>query len=397
MADKIAVLSIKGEALKGLEGKTAQRVMRHLLSEGRGKSVDVFEVDRDKALTIKDLYAYGKYDVFVFINGTVFITHEGIHILSGIALKRKELSVIVPVSNEIKILQQRYAPPFIYQTISVFKWAAQEIYKKFKDDVRDVPEVDSFCFAFRKELLKSLPADCNLLDLPQIVKDSKFKFSVAKGVYAHRYGNVYESGREDLLKHVPLDAKEVLDIGCAGGLFGEMLKKRQKCIVTGIDTDIELINIAKDRLDKIINGDIEEIVDKGILGIYDCVVCGDLLEHLNNPWEVVKKLKDYLKKGGLFIASTPNIMNWGILFELLNGRWDYVPFSILSGTHIRFFTKKTLMELFEEGGYKIKGIFLQGFEIPPQGVEFIAGLKNIFSEINEEEVKASEIVAVAER
>jgi 2-polyprenyl-3-methyl-5-hydroxy-6-metoxy-1,4-benzoquinol methylase len=392
---RTAVFLIKDGRLKGMEGETAERVSRSLLLEGNQPPA-VFDADRGGPLKIGDLNKYKGYDVFVFITGTLFITSNGINILSGIALNRKGPSVIVPVCNESLVSSQRFAPPFIYQTKSVFKWVSDQIYSESGDDVADVNEADDFCLVFRRELLKNLPADRDLVDLPQIVKKGEFRFAVAKGVYAHRYANVYESGREDLLLHVPGKACRILDIGCARGLFGELLKKRQRCVVTGIDTDHEMIDIAKGRLDKVICGDIGTIIEEGSLTMYDCIVCGDLIEHLNNPWKVVKELRGHLKKGGVFIASTPNIMNWSILSDLLRGRWDYVPFSILSGTHIRFFTRDTLTELFGGAGYRIKEVLLQGFEVPPPGAELIEGLKKISPGVSEEELKASEIVIIAE-
>ena len=73
-----------------------------------------------------------------------------------------------------------------------------------------------------------------------------------------------------------------------------------------------------------------------------------------------------------------------------------MPFSILSGTHIRFFTRATLIELFESAGYRMKKIVFQNFEIPPMGIEFMAGLRNVFPDVSEEELRASEIVVVAQ-
>jgi 2-polyprenyl-3-methyl-5-hydroxy-6-metoxy-1,4-benzoquinol methylase len=168
-------------------------------------------------------------------------------------------------------------------------------------------------------------------------------------------------------------------------------------VVTGIECDTELVNMAKSRLDNVISGDIEEIIDRGSLGRFDCILCGDLLEHINNPWKVVGALKRHLKKGGLFIASVPNIANWAIIYEMLKGRWDYVPFSILSGTHIRFFTRESLRECFEDAGYEIEKIYFQSFGIAPGGSEFIGVLKGSLPHINEEELKASEIIIVAKR
>ncbi len=392
--DKTAIIIVKEDRFTGMEGETALRVMRRLL---RGRSVeaaDIFETDRNNPLTVGDIWRKG-YDVFVFISGILFITHKGIDVLSDMAGRNRD-SVIGPVSNESRMASQRRTPPFFYQTLSVFKWATEDVYGEFGDTLTEVEEIDDFCFAFGKEILEGLPGERSVGDLPVLLKERKVRCGVAGGVYAHRYGNCYESAREDLLEYVPISARKVLDIGSARGLFGEMLKKRQLCSVTGIDMDKESVGVSRGRLDSVIHGNIEKIVEQGVLESYDCIVCGDVLEHLYDPWKVVRALRGRLKDGGIFIASTPNIMNWAVLYEQLKGRWDYIPFTILSGTHIRFFTKETLIELFEDAGYTVKGVHLQNFGIPPRGAELIAHLKKAMNEIDEEELTASEIVAVAE-
>ncbi len=393
---KIAVFVIKGNGLEGMEGEAGRRLIRHLLCGEDKERPGYFEGDKVSSLTVGDICSYNEYDVFIFIYGILFITRQGVNALSAIVRNRMEFSFVAPVSNETEISHQQTTPPFLYQTASVFDWSASEICKKSKDEVTAVSEIDNFCFAVRKDVLHGLPRECSLADLPPLLKNTGLSLGVAKGVYVHRYGNCYESGRDDLIAHVPADAEEILDIGSAAGLLGELLKKRQRCVVTGVDVDIELADIARKRLDNVLTGDIEDLIDGKKLGTYDCIVCGDVLEHLNNPWKVVTGLKTHLRSGGIFIASTPNVMNWAVIYEQFKGRWDYVPFSILSGTHIRFFTRNTLRDLFEYAGYKIREVALQSFEIPPRGMEFIKSLKNISPGINEEELKASEIVVIAE-
>lgn len=80
---------------------------------------------------------------------------------------------------------------------------------------------------------------------------------------------------------------------------------------------------------------------------------------------------------------------------MLQGRWDYVPFSILSGTHIRFFTKQTLEELFEGAGYQVRDIFLQDIGGPPIRQKIIEKIKKTIAGVSEEELAASEIVIVS--
>jgi 2-polyprenyl-3-methyl-5-hydroxy-6-metoxy-1,4-benzoquinol methylase len=263
--------------------------------------------------------------------------------------------------------------------------------------VQAADEIDRFCFALRADTLRLLPKGTAIEILPDVIREKGMRCGIAKGVYAHRYGNIYESGRADLLAYVPTGAKEILDIGCARGLFGEHLKKRQQCRVTGIDMDSRLLAYAKERIDEVICGDIEEVIGRGILKTYNCIVCGDILEHLRNPWNVAQMLMPHLNAGGRFIASTPNINNWAILHELLNGEWNYVPFSILSGAHIRFFTRKTLTGLFQEAGYQVKETRLHGIGVPPKGEEFIERLMKMMPGIDREELTASEITLVAER
>lgn len=394
---KIALFFFKGGGFKGLEGQTAERVSRRLVRGRDGAAVDFYEVDGESPLHIQDVCKYDEYDVFIFICGKVFITQEGVNSLAKIASDREDLFAIAPVTNLSKVSQQIQPPPFFYQTISVLTWAVREIRELYGDEVVVVDEIDGFCLGIKSQVLEDLPEDTRLVELPDAIRGRGERFGIAKGVYAHCYGDLYESGREDLLVLVPLDSRDILDIGCANGLLGEILKKRQTCRVTGVDSNAALLNVAETRLDNVINGDIEEIIDRGTLGKFDCIVCGDVLEHLNNPWKVVSGLRRHLKKGGLFVASTPNIANWAIVYEMLKGRWDYVPFTILSGTHIRFFTRESLKELFEDAEYRIKEIYFQGLELPAEGAKFIGVLKKNLPEINVEELKASEIVVIAER
>lgn len=393
---KKAVFFIKKESFRGLEGRTAERVLRQLIYEGDDGSLDLFNIGGETQLRINDICKYRGYDVFVFIYGKALITRESLNALVRIAVNREDFSVIAPVSN-LCASSKIEAPPFFYQTITAFRWASKAVYEEFRDDVIEVEGIDGFCFTLSAGALDLLPKEAFLVDLPDIINSNDLRIGIAKGVYFHVYGDCYESNREDLMAHIPLDSTNVLDIGCANGLFGEMLKKRQRCIITGVDCDIELAEMAKKRLNNVINGDIQDIIDNGILGRFDCIVCGDVLEHLCDPWKTVKGLRRHLKERGILIASVPNIANWGVIYEMLKGRWDYVPFTILSGTHLRFFTRESIKECFEEVGYHIKDLYFQSFGIPPKGAEFIGLLKETMSDINEEELQASEIVIVAER
>jgi ubiquinone/menaquinone biosynthesis C-methylase UbiE len=72
-----------------------------------------------------------------------------------------------------------------------------------------------------------------------------------------------------------------------------------------------------------------------------------------DPTAVLAKLKKFLKPGGKFVVSLPNIAHYSTRFDLFLGKWDMKDGGILDRTHLRFFTKKTMMEMFEKSGLKI--------------------------------------------
>jgi hypothetical protein len=83
-----------------------------------------------------------------------------------------------------------------------------------------------------------------------------------------------------------------------------------------------------------------------------------------------------------------------IVDDLLRGRFDYVPYSILSGTHVRFFTRATLCDLFEASGYRVRSIETVVLPASPGGAarrERLAAFPGA-----SEDLDAAEFLAVAE-
>jgi len=90
---------------------------------------------------------------------------------------------------------------------------------------------------------------------------------------------------------------------------------------------------------------------------FDCILYGDVLEHLVNPWWVLKDHQAVLKKGGAIICSIPNVRNYRILRNLIfRGKWEYTDDGILDRSHLRFFTLDSIQGMLKEAGYEIEGL-----------------------------------------
>lgn len=163
----------------------------------------------------------------------------------------------------------------------------------------------------------------------------------------------YEGVREDIVEMVDSHTPRVLDIGCAFGINGEKLKQKGVKEVIGVEIDPKAYEEAQNRLDKVFFGNVEKIDLPFENGYFDCIIYADVLEHLIDPWSVLKKHRRLLKDEGNLIISIPNVRHYRIIKKLLGGRWDYEKRGVLDSTHLRFFTLKSIKEMFRNTGYEI--------------------------------------------
>jgi len=172
----------------------------------------------------------------------------------------------------------------------------------------------------------------------------------------NKNSSYFQGDRPEMIRFVPDSSLKILDIGCGQGNFAQLLM-RQDRDVWGVEPVVEAANIAKLKLNNILIGGIEDVINEIPTNYFDIIIFNDVLEHLYNPWNVLKLLKDKLNNDGKIIASIPNIRYITNLYDLIVKKdWEYKDFGILDSTHIRFFTKKTMLKLFEEQGYYINEI-----------------------------------------
>jgi 2-polyprenyl-3-methyl-5-hydroxy-6-metoxy-1,4-benzoquinol methylase len=165
----------------------------------------------------------------------------------------------------------------------------------------------------------------------------------------------HSNPRLEMLDFVPAGARSVLDVGCGEGLFGEAVKRRDGAEVWGIELSEQEASRAAERLDRAMAGDVAALLDELPSERLDRVVFNDVLEHLVDPWAVLRGFRRTLRPDGMVVCSIPNVRYWHHLYEyVLGGGWEYGDSGILDRTHLRFFTEKSIRKIFPELGYRIR-------------------------------------------
>jgi len=148
--------------------------------------------------------------------------------------------------------------------------------------------------------------------------------------------------------------KTVLDVGCSAGQLGRLLREEKGCTVYGVDISLEAVRSAALVLHAAEVMDVEKDPLPFAGRRFEVILFVDVLEHLFNPEEVLKKFQNYLTPDGVMVISIPNVANVSIRLRLLMGRWEYTASGILDEGHVRFYTLKTMRALFHACGLEIK-------------------------------------------
>lgn len=170
----------------------------------------------------------------------------------------------------------------------------------------------------------------------------------------------YIGARRDIQSLIPASVRNVLDVGCSVGSLGAAIKEKSGgAQVFGIELSEQMAEEANACLDKVFQGDVAEVIRSGQLDgfTFDAIIFADILEHLIDPWTVLREIKKHLNPKGIIVASIPNIRNLDTIFNLVvKGYWPYRERGIHDATHLRFFTKKNIIELFEAADLSISYI-----------------------------------------
>jgi 2-polyprenyl-3-methyl-5-hydroxy-6-metoxy-1,4-benzoquinol methylase len=158
--------------------------------------------------------------------------------------------------------------------------------------------------------------------------------------------------RRVLLERVPHGAS-VLDVGCWSGAAGKFLVEHRRASVDGIEPEPAMAALAARICRNVFVGSFEDFLSSRS-ECYDRLLFLDVLEHLPDPSEALRRSKQLVYPDGGALVSIPNVAYWWVRKELLCGRWRYTDSGLLDRTHLWFFTLESAAELLADAGWSIR-------------------------------------------
>ncbi|MBV8621390.1 MAG: class I SAM-dependent methyltransferase, partial [Curvibacter sp.] len=148
----------------------------------------------------------------------------------------------------------------------------------------------------------------------------------------------------------------VLDLGCGTGALGRFLKQTKGCLVDGLTINEMEAALARDDYRQVHVANLEQCDLAAVFPLqgYDYIVCADVLEHLQNSARILDQCKPLLATNGQLLISVPNVSYFGLVTELMEGKFSYRDEGILDRTHLRFFTRGSLLDFLGQSGWAVE-------------------------------------------
>lgn len=139
-----------------------------------------------------------------------------------------------------------------------------------------------------------------------------------------------------MLESVALQGKDVVDVGCGGGILSDSMARRGANVL-GIDLSTKALKVAQLHALEVQTPNIayrevsaEELAAERPAS-FDVVTCMEMLEHVPDPASVVRACASLVKPGGWVFFSTLNRSAKSFLFAIVGA--EYVLNLLPRGTH----------------------------------------------------------------
>lgn len=179
------------------------------------------------------------------------------------------------------------------------------------------------------------------------------------------YGDSDSSYNPHLLQAIPHACATVIEVGCNAGALAKAYKAANPSAhYIGIEMDPASADRARTHCDQVLTCDVEALPAEFFAqhATVSCWVFGDVLEHLKDPWQILSQIRRVLPPSGSVVACIPNAQHWSVQLRLATGSFRYEDGGLLDRTHLRWFTRTTISELFASTGYRVS----EGISRTPQ-------------------------------
>lgn len=164
----------------------------------------------------------------------------------------------------------------------------------------------------------------------------------------------YIGARPELVPLLPKPLGRVLDIGCATGLTGQLLRQYDAQELVGVEINPEAAEIARQSYDQVHTGPAEDVLPQ-LDGPFDTILCYDVLEHMVDPWGVLQQIRRLSSPGARLHVSVPNARHLSLVIDLVfRGTFNYQPWGHRDDTHLRWFTPRDIESAIDEAGFEVQ-------------------------------------------
>ncbi|MFZ2649623.1 MAG: class I SAM-dependent methyltransferase [Burkholderiaceae bacterium] len=174
---------------------------------------------------------------------------------------------------------------------------------------------------------------------------------------------------DELLALIPLSSRRIVDVGCMHGALAQAFReKNPQANYLGIDIDPDYVQAASAHCTETLAANIEKLDDAGFARLFpsDCWIFGDCLEHLYDPWRVLQRVRTSIDPDGCALVCLPNAQHWSVQWRLVSGQFRYEDADLMDRTHIRWFTRLTMLEMFQQTGWSVQSGIGRNMETPKQ-------------------------------
>jgi 2-polyprenyl-3-methyl-5-hydroxy-6-metoxy-1,4-benzoquinol methylase len=161
----------------------------------------------------------------------------------------------------------------------------------------------------------------------------------------------YQNVRSEIFPLIGKTHGDVLDMGGGVGATSRALKQAGLARQISLwDFDVKSVEDAgaTREFDTVERVDLNAPATWPMKRRYDLILLLDVLEHLIDPWQSLRAVAACLSPKGEIIISLPNVRDVSVVAPLLlRGTWRYRDNGVLDRTHMRFFTRRSMVELLE--------------------------------------------------